>query len=105
MDSFLQDEQREYKRDSGDHRGVKDVKGDEDVRHRRVGGRERADRDERRERAPWADGEPERNHRRDAAKKSEKNHKHEVQAEVRGHFDGPCAVGEAFINSTLGKFA
>lgn len=106
-DSFLQDEKREHKRDSGDHRGVKDLKGEEDVRHRRGGGRERAERDEHRERAARADVEPERNHRRDAIKKSasEKSHRHEAQAEVRGHFDGLCAVREACIYPTLGKFS
>lgn len=84
---------------------MKDLKGEEDVRHRRVGGRERAERDEHRERAPRADVEPERNHRGDAIKKSASEKRGEAQAEVRGHFDGLCAVGEACINPTLGTFA
>lgn len=67
---------------------------EEDVRHRRVGGRERAERDEHRERGQRADAVPERNHGRDTTKKSasEKSHRHEAKAEVRVHFDGLRAV-------------
>lgn len=76
---FLQDEKREHRRDSGDHRGVK---GEEDVRHRRVGDRERAERDEHRERAPRAEVELGRNRRRETTKESEKSHRPEAKAEV-----------------------
>lgn len=95
---FLQDERREHRRDSGDHRGVK---GEEDVRLRRVADRERAERDEHRAKEQRADAEHGRNHRRETTKKweSEKSHRHEAKAEVSVQLEEE--EEEAFIDSTL----
>lgn len=100
---FLQDEKREHRRDSGDHRGVK---GEEDVRHRHLGDREQ---DEHRERAQKANAEPGRNHRRETTKKpeQEKSYKQEAKAEVGLRCDGLCAVrrrrGRSFYSSHTEK--
>lgn len=92
----IQDEKQEPRRDSGDQRGVK---GEEDVRHRRVSDRERDERDERRERVQRADEETGRNQRRETSKKSEseKSQRHEVGV----HFDGLSAVRRRMITSTI----